>query len=89
MSRADGILFDKDGTLFDFHATWSVWAHGVIHELATGDPAVMDRLAQDITIWTRADFDPPARSSPAPIARPPSVWAAPCRGARSKRSRII
>lgn len=48
MSRADGILFDKDGTLFDFHATWSVWAHGVIHELATGDPAVMDRLAQEI-----------------------------------------
>lgn len=48
MSRADGILFDKDGTLFDFHATWSVWAHGVIHDLALGDRDVMDLLAGEI-----------------------------------------
>ena len=27
-------LFDKDGTLFDFHATWNVWAGGLIAELA-------------------------------------------------------
>ncbi|MGX0976715.1 phosphoglycolate phosphatase [Roseovarius sp. MBR-51] len=47
MSRADGVLFDKDGTLFDFHATWSVWAHGVISDLATGDPAVMERIAHE------------------------------------------
>ncbi|NCQ25599.1 MAG: phosphatase [Rhodobacteraceae bacterium CG17_big_fil_post_rev_8_21_14_2_50_63_15] len=46
MMRADGILFDKDGTLFDFHATWSVWAHAVIAHLAEGDAEVMARLAQ-------------------------------------------
>lgn len=46
MMRADGILFDKDGTLFDFHATWSVWAHAVIDHLADGDAEVMARLAQ-------------------------------------------
>lgn len=45
MSRADGILFDKDGTLFDFHATWSVWAHGVILDLSCGDRDVMGRMA--------------------------------------------
>lgn len=48
MSRADGILFDKDGTLFDFHATWSVWAYGVIAELAMGDAGLMERMAQEI-----------------------------------------
>jgi len=49
--RVDGILFDKDGTLFDFHATWSVWAYGVIRDLAGGDTALMDRLA------AAADYD--------------------------------
>jgi len=37
--RAEGVLFDKDGTLFGFHATWAVWARKVIGELAAGDPA--------------------------------------------------
>jgi len=46
MSRADGVLFDKDGTLFDFHATWSVWAHEVIHDLAGGEAEVMARIAE-------------------------------------------
>lgn len=45
MSRVDAVLFDKDGTLFDFHATWSVWAQGVIEDLAGGAPGVMARLA--------------------------------------------
>lgn len=45
MSRTEAVLFDKDGTLFDFHATWSVWAHGVIHDLAGGAPGLMARLA--------------------------------------------
>lgn len=34
-----GLLFDKDGTLFDFHQSWSIWAHGVIDGLAEGDLA--------------------------------------------------
>ncbi|MFO7758083.1 MAG: HAD-IA family hydrolase [Roseovarius sp.] len=45
MSRADAVLFDKDGTLFHFHATWSVWAHGVIRDLAAGEADLMARLA--------------------------------------------
>lgn len=45
MSRADAVLFDKDGTLFDFHATWGVWAHDVILDLAGGAPDLMARLA--------------------------------------------
>lgn len=31
-----GILFDKDGTLFDFHATWGGWARDLLAELGEG-----------------------------------------------------
>lgn len=53
--RADAVLFDKDGTLFDFHATWSVWAHDVLRDLAQGDAALMARMAQE------AEYDLHAR----------------------------
>lgn len=32
----DAILFDKDGTLFDFRSSWGVWAENMIAILATG-----------------------------------------------------
>jgi phosphoglycolate phosphatase len=44
--KVDGLLFDKDGTLFDFHSTWSVWARDVIATLSGGDGAVMARMAE-------------------------------------------
>ena len=44
-TKVDGLLFDKDGTLFDFHATWSVWAAFVIRDLAGGEEAMINRLA--------------------------------------------
>lgn len=48
MTRVDGLLFDKDGTLFDFRATWDVWAVALIGELSAGDPACAARLAQEM-----------------------------------------
>jgi len=36
MHRIKGLLFDKDGTLFDFHKTWGVWTAGFIREIAAG-----------------------------------------------------
>jgi phosphoglycolate phosphatase len=39
------ILFDKDGTLFGFEASWANWMHGVIGELASGDADLADGLA--------------------------------------------
>lgn len=43
--KIDGILFDKDGTLFDFHATWSVWGRQVIDQLAGGRAEVSESIA--------------------------------------------
>jgi len=37
MGRIQGVLFDKDGTLFDFDATWSDWAAETLTGLADGD----------------------------------------------------
>jgi phosphoglycolate phosphatase len=34
-----GILFDKDGTLFDFQATWGAWTRALLEELSDGDAA--------------------------------------------------
>ena len=30
MSAVKGIIFDKDGTLFDFAATWEAWAQAFL-----------------------------------------------------------
>jgi len=59
----DGIVFDKDGTLFDFRRSWGGWVQGVLAELATGsghaaaladvlrfDPATGDFLADSPVI---------------------------------------
>ena len=43
-----GIVFDKDGTLFDFNKVWSVWCDRVVDELSAGDESLADRLATAI-----------------------------------------
>ena len=56
-TKVDGLLFDKDGTLFDFHATWSVWAATIIRDLAAGDDATIARLAAALEFdLERAEF---------------------------------
>ena len=48
----DALLFDKDGTLFDFAATWNGWTGGMIRHLSNGDEglvqALADRLSYDL-----------------------------------------
>jgi len=43
--KIDGLLFDKDGTLFEYHGTWNVWAAGLIADLSAGDDARAAALA--------------------------------------------
>jgi phosphoglycolate phosphatase len=40
-----GIIFDKDGTLFDFNATWGAWARNVFKAETAGDPDQLVPLA--------------------------------------------
>lgn len=73
MGGITAIVFDKDGTLFDFHATWAVWAADFLADLAAGDTG---RL---IALGAAIGFDPVdarfAPSSPA-IAGTPDELAA-------------
>ncbi len=48
-----GILFDKDGTLFDFAGTWNGWAKSVIADFAEGD----DDLARAIAAALKFDLE--------------------------------
>ncbi|XDB00160.1 HAD family hydrolase [Sulfitobacter sp. LCG007] len=59
MSALDGIVFDKDGTLFDFRATWSAWAQALLRELSQGDQARASRMGAAIGFDTaNASFAP-------------------------------
>ena len=48
MTVIKGILFDKDGTLFDFAATWEAWAKALLLRLSKGDEAQAKRAAAAI-----------------------------------------
>ena len=51
MSHISAILFDKDGTLFDFHKTWGNWSRAFLLDLAGGDDQRARQLAEAV------DFD--------------------------------
>lgn len=51
-----GILFDKDGTLFDFHLSWSGFAHDFLTDVAKGDTALAAEMG------ARIGFDFESRS---------------------------
>ena len=42
----DGILFDKDGTLFDFHMTWSSWTSDAIDYLCGNNLSIKELVAE-------------------------------------------
>ena len=44
----DAVLFDKDGTLFDFAGTWEVWAAGFLRRVSDGDQTRATRLGDAI-----------------------------------------
>ncbi|MEO1790360.1 MAG: HAD family hydrolase, partial [Pseudomonadota bacterium] len=47
----EAVLFDKDGVLIDFQATWGRWAASLLQRLSGGDAAVYDRLAAAIRFY--------------------------------------
>ncbi|MEO0938572.1 MAG: HAD family hydrolase [Pseudomonadota bacterium] len=59
MTDLGGILFDKDGTLFDFRATWEAWAAAFLLRAAEGDAAMASRLGDRIGYdFERQSFAP-------------------------------
>ncbi len=61
--RHTGLLFDKDGTLFDFHQSWSAWAHSLIDTLTEGVATRRDALARALEYdYDRRAFHPGALS---------------------------
>ena len=42
--KIKGVLFDKDGTLFDFEASWTKWMESVLQSLSRGDHALARRV---------------------------------------------
>ena len=67
----DGLLFDKDGTLFDFRISWGGWAAGFLASLAR-DPDHAARLGRaigfDATTLTFAPDSPVIAATAADIA---------------------
>ena len=54
----EGVIFDKDGTLFDFRRSWGSWAQQLVAEIAEG-PDHAARLAAAIGYdLARGTFDP-------------------------------
>jgi len=53
------ILFDKDGTLFDFNVSWSAWAQDFLATLSGGDDGLAGRLGARIGFdWQAGRFRP-------------------------------
>lgn len=68
-----GIVFDKDGTLFDFQASWGLWAARFVNDLAGGDPGRAEVLARaihfDLAGHTFGRDSPVIAGTPAEIAQ--------------------
>lgn len=47
-STLRGLLFDKDGTLFDFEKSWSAFCRRVVHQLSAGRPDLAAALAATV-----------------------------------------
>ena len=59
VAKLKGLVFDKDGTLFDFDATWSAWTKSFLMDLSGGSLAKANRLGEAIGFDCRnVRFDP-------------------------------
>lgn len=74
MSRIKAVLFDKDGTLFDFYATWGVWAKTLLLEESGGDVAMAVRMGAAIGYDYEAEKF--AKDSMVIFDTPPDIAAA-------------
>ena len=48
-----GVIFDKDGTLFDFQSTWGIWTSQVLVRIAGSDGVLLEQLARSLGYDTK------------------------------------
>ncbi len=78
------LIFDKDGTLFDFEKSWGSWAHSALRSLADGDAALVDELAARLSFDTeRGVFRPDSIAIAGTLAQTAHHLAPAFDGARS------
>ncbi len=58
LDQIRAVLFDKDGTLFDFAASWSGWAGEMLDALALGDAGRKARLSEVLRFDPGSGFAP-------------------------------
>lgn len=46
--KLEAVIFDKDGTLFDFQATWGAWTNTVLDRFCGTDAALKQAVADDL-----------------------------------------
>lgn len=67
-----GIVFDKDGTLFHFQATWGAWTQGFVTDESRGDPALRlalaDALGYDLALESFRPGSPVIAATTAEVA---------------------
>ena len=63
-----GILFDKDGTLFDFQASWGAWAAALLHRLSPDPEPLARRIRFDLRTQRFAPDSPVIASTSAEVA---------------------
>lgn len=73
MNEIRGLVFDKDGTLFDFTATWSNWARCMLRELSGGSDALAETLGRAVGFDLRAGIFAP--DSPVVAGTPAEISA--------------
>ena len=49
-----GVIFDKDGTLFDFQSTWGIWTAQILVRIAGSDGVLLGQLARALGYDTEA-----------------------------------
>ena len=71
------ILFDKDGTLFDFHKTWMPGYRAIAAEVAQGDAALTARLLAATGLDPETgELDPASALAAGSNAEIAALWAA-------------
>ena len=54
ISVIKGLLFDKDGTLFDFEKTWNSWTLRILQEVSEKSDVNIGKLAESINFDLKA-----------------------------------